>query len=140
MEAKFIHFRATVITLTKNSNGFWQDDFGTIYAYADSSTSVDNKPQCGVGMATLPDWPIFKVINDICGLHDYKYESPVYQAFHTRAEADVALQNDLASQGYPVLGEAFALIAERLGAPLWENLSTRSEDGAVQTTRSILPE
>lgn len=127
MDKKYIVFRQKTIELIKNEDGYWEDEKGTIYAFADPTSSVDDKPQCGVGLLTLPDFPFFREINRMCGRHDYLYESPVYQAFHNRSEADVYLEMQLAAIGHPLVGEVMSQISEDLGAPFWENEKTRDK-------------
>jgi hypothetical protein len=110
------------VELTRNDEkDFWRDNQGTIYAYSEPSWSVDSSNNCGVGVFSLAD-------NDprnlACSAHDFEYSSPVYQAFHTRSEADEELEKRLTVEGYPESGEFFSLIAKVLGSQYWENKET----------------
>lgn len=122
-EPKYIIANKQIIELTKNAQGFWQNDKGTLYAYKDGATT-DPKDVCGVAPLDLPSWPFFQVENDQCAKHDFMYSSLVYQAFHTRSEADTYLQRMLDLVGHPLIGDIFSEIARLLGAPFWENKAT----------------
>lgn len=127
METKFIIFKHEVIEL-RRPDGYsaWQDSEGTLWAYADSKDSVDVRDVCGVGWASLPDWPMFRMINQQCARHDMAYSSPVYQAFHTRVEADEYLDELLRLSGHWVIGAVFEEVSRLLGCPLWENPTTNN--------------
>lgn len=110
------------IKLTKDEDGFYKDDKGTIYALEDNNLSIDTKSRCGIGVFSLPEaWGI----NDGCSPHDYAYSSPVYQAFHTRDEADQMLKAHITLVSHPVLGWLFRQVSRVFGPPLWENPKTR---------------
>ena len=69
----------------------------------------------------VPDWRVFRELNDACVPHDFAYSSPEYQWFHTRAEADAYLQS-LVEQ-VPIWGflaKPFRWVAEKIGRPFWE--------------------
>lgn len=125
LQTKFIIFNRQVITLTLGADGLYRSEDGTLWGFHDKSLSADDKDVCGVGWFSLPDWDYFKKANEACAVHDYMYESPVFQAFHERAEADTYLGTLLLLAGHPVLGKIFPDIARLLGAPLWENTQTR---------------
>jgi len=123
-EKKYIVFKGNTISLTKNKDGFWADEYGTLYAYADLSKAVDDKPVCGVGIFTLGEG---NPLNAACAVHDFMYSSDVYQAFNSRKEADKFLyqllklipgeENSLT----PIL---FYYITRELGIHFWENKET----------------
>lgn len=125
-EKRYIAFKGAVIELTRNSEGFWVDDFPTIYAFREKETSVDDKDVCGIGSFTLDkDDPR----NAACKPHDYAYESPAYQAFHSRAEADFYLKQLLEQiPGYEgaLTPELFYRITRLLGGGFWENKETNN--------------
>lgn len=123
VDNKYIITNNTTVELTRNADGFYQDDKGTIYAYNDG-VSTDPKDVCGVAPLDLPSWPFFQTENDQCAKHDFMYTSPVYQAFHTRQEADTYLERMLDLSGHPLIGEIFSEIARLLGSPFWENEAT----------------
>jgi hypothetical protein len=78
-----------VLSLTRGSDGFWRDGLGTIFAYSEYS-SVDDIARCGVGFFSLPTW---HPLTNYCARHDWVYQSAVFQAFHTRKEADKYLRD-----------------------------------------------
>lgn len=96
-----------------------------MWDFSDPSSSVDHKPQCGIGLLTLPNWPFFRKMNEACAVHDHLYESPAYQAYHTREEADWLLERLLALSGHPLFGALAAKVSSLYGASLWENPKTR---------------
>lgn len=125
LTVKFIIYKGKVEPLFLDSRGFWVSVHGAKFAFRDKSKSVDDKVRCGVGVLTLPDWSFFEEINEACGVHDYMYESPVYQAFHTRTEADDYLNELLRLKGHPLVGSVFSSVANLLGVPWWENEETK---------------
>lgn len=122
---KFIISNLEIIPLVQGADKYWRDPSGVIYALHDDASSVDYRNACGVGFFSLPDWPIFKSVNEICGVHDYMYSSPVFQAYHSRAEADLILEQLLALKDHPLVGSIFSEVSHLLGAPFWENPRTR---------------
>lgn len=114
---KEIYINRTV-RLKQKEDGFYYDDFGVIYALPDKASSVDDVSRCGIGVLSLPRG---MSINDACKLHDYAYSSPVFQAFHTRKEADELLRQHAALLGYPILGRVFKTISRIFGAKYWED-------------------
>lgn len=120
-----VTIRFGAVVLTKHEDGFWYDDEGTIYAYKDGVTA-DSVDRCGVAPIALPTWPFFQDVNDACAPHDFAYSSPVYQAFHTRKQADDMLAALLTAERHPILGSIFEDIARLLGAKYWENPSTNN--------------
>lgn len=105
------------IEVTQGSDGFWRDKLGTVYAFADEKGSVDKEVRYGIGIMSIPEgW----LPDDPARVHDYAYSSPVYQAFHTRAEADRLLEAHLKLLGYPVIGFIFRKLSWLLGAKFWE--------------------
>ncbi len=122
-DTKYITFRGQSIELKKNNEGFYEDSYGTIYAFTDSGSSVDSVNRCGVGVFSLS---ANSPLTDACTPHDVAYSSPVYQAFHTRQEADFYLKY-LAEQitgTYSITPELFFFLSRELGSQFWENKST----------------
>lgn len=109
------------VELTKGEDGFYVDEFGVIYALPDKSLSVDDINRCGIGVLSFPKGA---KINGACSAHDYMYSSPVYQAFHTRKEADDMLQQHAKILGYPVVGRALKYLSRLFGGQFWENKKT----------------
>lgn len=125
MSSKYIITnRFGVTELVVNADGFYQDPEGTVYAFKNGK-SVDPVARCGVKPFTLPLWDCFEEVNEACGIHDNMYEMPVYQAFHTRDEADDYLEHLIELSGHPILADIFSELARELGAPFWENQKTR---------------
>lgn len=112
-----------VTKLTRNSDNFYQDDKGTLYAYKDGATS-DPVDRFGIWPFALPLWPIFQAINDAAKPHDFQYTAPVYQAFHTEEEANHNLDQRLALIGHPLLGAISDWATNQYGFHWWENLKT----------------
>lgn len=127
MQSKYFNFKGTTYVISKHEDGLWRDAWGCIYALAEDENSVDNIDRCGIGFLSLP---INHPANAGCSPHDYKYSSPAYQLFHTRAEADADLERDETLLGFPVLGKVFRFLAKTFGGfkgklRLWENDKTR---------------
>ena len=105
--SKYIIIKGQIVTVRRESGGFWKDEEGTIYAYTERSLSVDDNETCGILGANLPDWDYFRPLNQVCKVHDYMGMSPVYQAFHTFTEA-----NDYLEDGIEKYGEHLAWLAK----------------------------
>lgn len=130
MSTKYLRFRNEVIPIHQNAQGFWQDDQGGLYAMAEKSASKDDTVACGVAPFDLPNWTGWmRALNESCAPHDFMYSSPVYQAFHTRAEADAALEASIETAAggswWSIFAAPFSWIARQLGADDWENKETR---------------
>lgn len=111
------------IELTQGDDGFWRDALGTVYAFADEKGSVDKEVRYGIGLMSIPDgW----LPDDPARVHDFAYSCPVYQAYHSRAEADALLETHLKLLGYPVIGWVFKQLSKVLGGRLWEH--SRKQD------------
>lgn len=123
---KHIVFHKTVVDVVRDPiTNFWSDANGTLYAYRDSSSSMDHIDRCGVGWFSLADG---NPLNPACTPHDYTYESPVYQAFHTRSEADQYLKSLLTQIPgvHYITPEVFKFLAREEGQHLWENKETNN--------------
>ena len=124
---KVIIYRGTCVVLLKSSvDGFWRDQFETIYAYIDKTESVDDVNRCGVGAFSLD---IDNPLNAACKPHDYAYQSPAYQAFHTRKEADFYLRQLIEMMpGYKdsLTATLFEFLARQQGFRFWENEATNN--------------
>jgi hypothetical protein len=115
-----------VVELTLNASGFWADSEGAVYGLYDPASANDPVSRCGVSPIALPTTPYFAVLNEDCAAHDYAYSSPVYEAYHTRQEADDYLESLLSQSGYPIIGWLFRNIARLFGGKFWENTSTNN--------------
>ena len=121
-----IKWKGKVITLTLGEDRLWRDQNGTIYGLLDSHSTLDEKIRCGIGPFSLPDG---HPLNRACRAHDAMYSIPVWQKYHTRAEADADLARQLKEKasGYSkLLVKPFYLIARVLGRFFWENKSTNN--------------
>lgn len=123
--SKYIIFKGEVISLTELKPGFWYDPFGTVYALRGDSTA-DPVKRCGVWPFSVPMNLYFAKLNGSCSPHDYAYDTPVYQAFHTRKEADNYLRDVLIANGYSLLGRLFRSLARMFGGQFWENDKTNN--------------
>ena len=122
VEVRYLTYKDFLIPIYRSIEGVWKDSWGTVYALRDKTASIDPVDRCGVGFFSLPeDHPLTK----ICARHDYFYESPVFQAFHTRAEADEALWIYSKILGFPTAGRVMRFIARVFGGIFWDNRSTR---------------
>jgi len=121
---KFIVFKGETIQLNEDENGFYRDTQGTIYAFSSNRDSVDNRDVCGVGWFSLSDG---NPLNRACGVHDYAYSSPVYQAYHSRQEADYHLQTlleQIPTAKGTITPYLFRAVSRFLGGLFWENPET----------------
>lgn len=128
-DRRFISVRGQTVELIRNAQGFWEAPGGTIFAYGELSHTVDPVTRCGIGFFSLSET---NDITDACRPHDFAYNSPVYQAFHTREEADQKLETDITLIGqelrrpwYQWVGKLFRKVAEVFGGKYWENKETR---------------
>ena len=119
---KYFSANGAVWEIKRFPDSLWRDRYGCIYALAEGEDSVDNIDRCGVGSFSLP---LNHPANDACKAHDYKYSSPAYQLYYSRASADADLKRDLELVGYPVLGKVFSFISRLFGGKYWENNKTR---------------
>lgn len=122
---KYIVFRGTVITLEHSTvDNLWRAPDGTVMALRDTSASVDNVDTCGVGPLSLPDT---HPLSALCGRHDYMYESPAFQLFHTREEADTYLEYLIHNYGkrWSWVSKPFYWLCRLFGGDFWENPKTR---------------
>lgn len=105
----------------------WMDSLGTIWASAESSNSSDDIDRCGVCWFSLSPKHKF---TPACKVHDFSYSSPVYQAFHSRKEADIHLKKQLEilsgnKLSYKLLINPFYFITRIFGRFFWENKNNR---------------
>ena len=120
--ARFLHFKGQIWVIEKYQDGLWRDKWGTVYAVAEDTASVDNIDRCGIGWFSLPEK---HPLTDACRPHDFMYSSPAFQMFHTREEADRALWWYCKILGFPTTGKIFRWISDKLGGSKWENSETR---------------
>lgn len=107
-------------------DGLWRDLDGVIFALRREGGAIDPIDQCGIAPFAIPVWAVPDSINAACRVHDFMYESPAYQAFHTRSEADEYLAY-LAGQSsgfWSVLKHPFKWLSRQFGKRAWENQST----------------
>ncbi len=89
-EHKYIIFKNEKVELTHYDDGQWYDPWGTIFALSNTVASVDHVNACGVAPFDLPtDF----ILTPDCTVHDYMYGDLTYQLYHTREEADLALED-----------------------------------------------
>lgn len=119
---RYVPYRKGVIVLHRNKQGFWQDEYGTIWALQNGEASVDVIDRCGIGILSLPaDHPLTRV----CRPHDFMYSSPVFQYFYTRREADKWLYRHTKLFGFPTVAEIFYNVSKWFGGKYWENWGTK---------------
>lgn len=137
---KFINFKGKSIRLYHNPvDGYWYDETGTAYGLRDNGDITGKEEsRAGAGPFLMPKF--FYRINDYVRAHDNKYSIPIYQAYHSRAEADSDLENDIkyladpsfiSRSYYGILGRSFRILASIFGGlggvfRLWENKKTRN--------------
>lgn len=123
---RFVVAGRKVYRLSRDERGLWKDKYGVIWALHDTHASIDDFSGCGVSPFALPNWHIFKHLNEICAAHDYMYSSPAYQYFNTRKDADEYLEM-LANQDeyFGWLGKPFKYLSRIFGGKFWENDKTR---------------
>lgn len=119
--------RYGVTKLYLGEDGLWRNDGGTVFALRSKGDSVDPVNQCGVYPFVIPQNMAPKELNAACTVHDYMYESPAYQLFHTRKEADKELARliGLPATGFwGVLAVPFWALSRLFGGRFWENKKT----------------
>lgn len=121
-ETRYLAYKTGIICVVKGDDGFFRDAYGGIYALADDSKSVDKVARCGIGIVSLPS---IHPLTDACRVHDYQYQSPTYQAFHSRKEADKYLRCLAMGMGYPLMGNIFYRLTRWFGKPFWEGKKFR---------------
>lgn len=115
-----------IYRLELGSNGLWRDRHGVIWALQDDHASLDLNQVCGVFPFSLPNWHIFRQLNDICAKHDYMYSTPAFQYFHTRKDADEYLQMLLEQDKYlSWLGRPFKWVCRIFGGRFWDRKESR---------------
>lgn len=122
---KYIVFKGEVIPLTQDSKGVWTSPDGTIFAEEDGTFTKDPVPRCGDDRLHVNLGPR-DPLNAICYSHDFRYNSPAYQMFHTRVEADLWLRDSILKLGgwRAFLAYPFYFITRIFGARDWENETT----------------
>lgn len=123
---RFVVAGKRVYRLCRDENNLWRDKHGVIWALRDTHASIDEFSGCGVSPFALPDWHIFRKLNEICARHDYMYSSPAFQYFHTRKDADEYLEMLTNEAEYlSWLGKPFKYLSRIFGGQFWENKKTR---------------
>lgn len=116
-----------VIELSYGSDALWRDDKGTVFALRRDSGSFDESDRCGIYPVVMP----FKTALDLgCKIHDYMYESPAFQLFHTRLDADIyfkTLETEATEHSFwKILVHPFYKAARWFGVAAWENKLTNN--------------
>lgn len=115
-----------IYRLTLDANGLWRDRYGVVWAIESTHASVDANQGCGVSPFVLPDWHIFRQLNDICSAHDYMYSAPAFQYFNTRKDADEYLEMLIGQDQYfGWIGKPFKWLCRVFGGRYWDNKKTR---------------
>jgi hypothetical protein len=120
---RYLTAGSETIKLTQRPDGLWADAQGTIYALPEDG-QVDNVVRCGVGdnLSLDPSHPF----TPACAAHDYKYSSPAYQKFNSRAKADEDLEKDLKKLGASgFTARLFKKLSSWFGKKYWENADTK---------------
>lgn len=113
--------RKEPVKLTVDEDGLLRDPDGCIWAMRDRSNEVDPRSICGVFPVAVPDWPVFRELNDACGPHDFVTSSPEYQWFHTFEEATEVLSLIGKTKRWWWLERPFKWVAGSwLGRQFWE--------------------
>lgn len=116
------------VKVTEDEQGRFRDESGTIFAVRRKTGSLDSVDRCGISPFTLPDSITPEAMKVACRVHDYMYESPVFQSFYPRDVADEHLEY-LAEQGgffSRLLAKPFKALARLFGARAWENKTTNN--------------
>lgn len=79
------------VALTVDENGLLRDPHGTVWGMRDRANEIDHADVCGVWPLSVPDWAVFRELNDACEPHEFVTSSPEYQWFHTFEEATEVL-------------------------------------------------
>lgn len=114
---KYINIGKETYVLYLGVDGFWHDTWGTVWDIHDDRASINgHDDRCGIGILSLPeDHPA----NEFCKVHDEAYASLVFQAYHTREEADKMLEESLKLGGF-WFAKPFYWLARIFGGIFWE--------------------
>lgn len=113
---KFIPLENEVIILYQRDDKFWYDELGTIWASVDHALSMDEETRAGIGIFSIDGF------EREVSFHDAAYSMPVYQAFHTREEADLVLKKHMKGSYWQL---PFYWLSRLFGRFFWENKRTR---------------
>lgn len=122
MKERFVIVSGSVERLILGQDGLWKDIDGTIWGFTEES-EVDPIDRCGIGIFSLPsDSPL----TGACKVHDNQYSNRTFQYFHTRAEADLQLAENLsrAPTILRLLSTPFYYLSRIFGGRYWENNKT----------------
>ena len=115
-----------VYRLQLDSNGLWRDRYGVVWALQEDHASLDINQVCGVFPFALPNWHIFRQLNDACARHDYMYSTPAFQYFTYRKDADEYLEMLVGqTESFGWLGMPFKWLSRVFGGRFWERSETR---------------
>jgi hypothetical protein len=119
---RFVVAGRKVYRLSRDERGLWKDKYGVIWALHDTHASIDDFSGCGISPFALPNWHIFKHLNEICAAHDYMYSSPAYQYFNTRKDADDYLEMLIRqSPTLSIAAKPFKILTRLLGWMFWDS-------------------
>lgn len=113
-----------VVELTRGDDGLYRDAEGTIFALREDG-GADHVDRLGIWPFVIPRWMTPKDVLEIAARHDFKYDCPAYQAFHSRAEADRDLRREMRRSSWSILAEPFYIACDIVGRLVWENKKTR---------------
>lgn len=112
---KYLIVGGEVILLQQKQDGFFYDDYGTIWASETEAESLDDEVRAGIGIFSIDGYD-----RQVRG-HDFCYSNGVYQAFNTRAEADELLKQHMQGSSWKW---PFYILSRLLGGLFWENKKT----------------
>lgn len=120
---RFIPFKGKTVTVAYCADGLWRSPDGCIFGYPNKDYDPEDAV-CGVWLLHMPEGDL---MNELAAPHDYEYECPVYQLYHTRKEADEELLKRFktAAGWRRVLAYPFYALVRLFGGILWENAETR---------------
>lgn len=117
-----------VVELRQDAQGLWRDANGVVFALRRDTGSLDPIDQCGIAPFVLPVGVAPPILTAACVAHDYMYESPAYQLFHLRSEADEYLmrliQDNVKESFWRRMARPFYWISRTFGRGAWENEKT----------------
>lgn len=113
---KFVVLENEVLTLFQRDDTFWYDELGTAWASAEDALSLDGETRAGIGIFSVDGF------EREVRFHDAAYSIPIYQAFHTRAEADLMLKQHMEGSW---LQMPFYWLSRIFGRFFWENQKTK---------------
>ena len=108
---KFVIVSNEVVPLIQKQDGFYYDDYGTIWADFNDAYSLDKETRAGIGIFSLDGF------EREVRFHDAAYSMPVYMAFNDRLTADRMLKRHMKGSW---LRRPFYLLSRLFGGLFWE--------------------